>query len=212
MIKRVAFDLDGTLVDSERLYLTANAWAAAQLGKTIAPEAFLPLVGAAEPDVLAFLSAHFAPADQQRFVRMSQEYVTHRVDTVGPPELVGADELLHQLQEAGLGLSIVSSNHRDYVQRVLAKLNWQAYFDVVITFEDISQPKPASEAYQRLLTKTGLNPDEVVAVEDSPIGVAAAVAAGLPTIQLADLLPPSQLATVQLDYLAAIWPWLQPRL
>lgn len=87
MLKAVLFDLDGTLVDTERLYLQANATAAAQLGQPLPAAAFQRLVGAGDLRQNAWLQAQFGET-LEAFIRLSDELVMQQLAKV--PVLPGA--------------------------------------------------------------------------------------------------------------------------
>lgn len=203
MLKAVLFDLDGTLVDTERLYLQANATAAAQLGQPLPAAAFQRLVGAGDLRQNAWLQAQFGET-LEAFIRLSDELVMQQLAKV--PVLPGATQLLNHLHQRGVQLGLVTVSPSAYVKAIVTQQPWPQ-FDVTVTGE-AGASKPAPDLYQRALSKLALPPAVVVAVEDTPTGVTAAHAAGLRCVQVHDLAPASAKATVVLPDLAAVAAWL----
>ncbi len=93
--------------------------------------------------------------------------------------LPGIVELLEQAKEEGIKLAIASSSPRDWVEPLLKKFGLLHYFETVVTLDDVEQPKPAPDLFQTALTQIGIDPEDAIAIEDSPNGCIAANAAGL---------------------------------
>jgi len=95
----------------------------------------------------------------------------------------GIPTLVKKLHQAGAPLGVVSCKRRALVEGELEAAGLRAYFDVVIGYEDVTPPKPAPDPYLEACRRLGVEPGpSVVALEDSPTGVAAARAAGLTVI------------------------------
>ncbi|KRM72490.1 HAD family hydrolase [Lacticaseibacillus brantae] len=189
MIKAVIYDLDGTLVDSERVYLKANAQAAQQLGYAYQPNDFLPLVGVDERAYHAALSHLMAEAVIPEFTRVSQaivETIMHK-----PPLMPDTRMTLRVLAQRKLSQAIVSSNHRHYVHQVLAAANISHFFTHIIAFEDVPLAKPDPAGYLKMQQILALRQDEIMVVEDSRVGVMAAQNAHIPVVQIPDLDAPN---------------------
>jgi HAD superfamily hydrolase (TIGR01509 family) len=97
----------------------------------------------------------------------------------------GVRELMEDAQRAGLPQAIVTTTSRANVDALVRHHlgpNWTARFQVVITGEDVPRKKPAPDAYEQALQRLSLPPGRTLALEDSPAGVAAARAAGVPVV------------------------------
>lgn len=204
MLKAVLFDLDGTLVDTERLYLQANAVAAAQLGRPLPASAFQRLVGASDLRHNAWLQQQFG-AELEHFIRLSEELVEAQLGVVSA--LPGATQMLNHLHQRGMQLGLVTVSPSTYVKTIVTQQTWPQ-FDVTVTGE-AGASKPAPDLYQVALGKLNLATAAVVAVEDTPAGVTAADAAGLRCVQVHDLAPASAQAAAVLPDLAAVAAWLR---
>lgn len=200
MIKAVCFDLDGTLVNSERLYLEGNVDACQQLGYRLTFEDFLPLVGIGSARFQRQLDQLIAPSQQAEFTRLTQAFVDARV---GQPQSLaqpGADHLLTTLKAQCLKLALVTTSTVAYTRRMLTNTGWRNVFDVVVTRE-LGLSKPAPDLYLQALQQLHLANAQVLAVEDSPVGIQSAKAAGLRGVQVQDLAPLTKQADVHVSNL-----------
>ncbi|WP_125707213.1 HAD family hydrolase [Lacticaseibacillus porcinae] len=200
MIKAVCFDLDGTLVNSERLYVQANVKAAQQLGYRLQTSDFLPLVGISDDAFQTALDCLIKPAQQTQFIQLTQKLVDQRIAQATSLAQPGANLCLQHLKARGVTLAIVTTSAADYTKRMLQNTGWSKMFAVVITGV-AGAAKPAPDLYLEALKQLQLTPPQVLAVEDSPVGVQAAVAAGIQCVQVQDLAPQSDLADAQVENL-----------
>src|SRR5919109_1355894 len=93
---------------------------------------------------------------------------------------VGALELVDALRAAGVPLAVASNSRREFVERVLGSAGLlNGRFDAVVTADDVAEPKPAPDLYLYACSALGAAPERSAALEDSPVGVASALAAGL---------------------------------
>ncbi len=97
--------------------------------------------------------------------------------------MIGARELLHNLRRRGTPIGLVSNSPLAFVVRSLELVGFEDHFDVVLSAHEVAAPKPAPDPYLEACRRLGVEPGPgVVALEDSPTGVAAARAAGLTVI------------------------------
>ncbi|MCW2501835.1 MAG: HAD-superfamily hydrolase, subfamily variant3 [Actinomycetia bacterium] len=176
----VLFDMDGTLVDSEKLWDIALQDLATHYGGTLSPGARAAMVGTNMGvsmkiflDDLGLETGQAQLAESQRLV----EERTKELFLQGLPWRRGAQELLHEVHAAGLPTALVTSTHRHLVDVALTTLGPE-YFDVVVTGDEVDQAKPHPRPYLQAAALLGVDPGRCVAIEDSPVGVASAVAAG----------------------------------
>ena len=131
-----------------------------------------------------------------------------------PHPIEGADELLHELKDAGARLALVSGAYRHEVMSILQALGWGPLFDVVISRDDVSQPKPYPEPYLQAVHALGLEPYQCYAVEDSETGMFSALRAGLITLMIRNdhlTLPPRPEPYHSFSTLAKLGAWLRAR-
>lgn len=185
----VIFDMDGTLLDSEAAHLDIFAQVGAALGWPLPRELLLSMVGVhrdANRDMLAQRLGPDFPID--RFYADSDSLFEAAVDA-GIPAKPGAIALPTRLADAGVPMAVATSTASPFAQERLAKSGIADFFNVVVTRSDVARPKPDPQPYLLAASRLGVSPGQLVAIEDSPIGVRSATLAGIATIMAPDLLP-----------------------
>ncbi|MEU5216874.1 HAD family phosphatase [Streptomyces sp. NPDC020807] len=173
----VLLDMDGTLVDTERLWLRAVGEEALGLGLALTDADRAAVLGRSIDDGAAHLAARAAgPADPARLGASLEERFTELVRGRVVP-LPGAAELLTALSAAGIPTALVSASPRPVVDTVLDALG-RHLFTTSVAEGETPRTKPFPDPYREALARLGLAPGDCVAVEDSPTGVASAEAAG----------------------------------
>jgi beta-phosphoglucomutase len=199
MIRAFVFDLDGTLVETEELKALSYARAAAGLRPDLEEgdviEAFKDLVGLSRQEVAVGLMRHFGLEDvaRDRMVEFGvdtpwQAYVQIRLriyeKLLAAPNIVLAHRyphnitLLCEVRREGYPTALATQSHREQAKRVLNILGLADEFDVVVTRDDVEHGKPDPEMHLLAARELGVGPEECLAIEDSPAGVNAALAAG----------------------------------
>lgn len=176
------FDLDGTLIDTERVTLRAWAYFWSSVCDQPFPSAQMEdWIGLTEDAFAARVHQVFAPTTDITVLRQGFDEVFEEiVERDGVPLLSGAREVLVRICDAGFGLGLASNSDRLYVDRMLAMHDLTSFFSHTITRDDVSAPKPAPDMYERL--RSLMPAAFMCAVEDSVTGVAGAQAAGLMTV------------------------------
>jgi HAD superfamily hydrolase (TIGR01509 family) len=174
----VLFDMDGTLVDSEKLWELALQELAASYGGVLSDDARARMVGTSTEESMHILHAEL---DQPwRDAAASGDWLDRRVFELfagGLQWRPGARDLLAAVRAAGLPTALVTSTRRRLVDVVLDTLG-RDNFDVVVCGDEVSRAKPDPTPYLQAASALGVDPRACVAVEDSPTGVASARAAG----------------------------------
>ncbi len=96
----------------------------------------------------------------------------------------GLLSLLKKLKEKGYKIGIATMNERKYSLEILRLLGIDAYFNAIITFEDVKKLKPHPEAYLKAAGMLGVNPENCIVIEDSVYGIQSAKAAGMMCIAI----------------------------
>ena len=179
-MRAVCLDMDGTLVDSERLWDVAVDELAAHMGRPLDAATRQATLGASLDGFFRILGEYTGhPVDGAEFERLSR-MLHDRVTGLMETDLTwrpGARELLDALAEAGTPLALVTNTAAD-VARVPLSFLGRERFDVVVTGDAVAHAKPAPDPYLVACERLGVAPGESVAVEDSVTGASSAVAAG----------------------------------
>lgn len=169
--------MDGTLLDSEKVWDVALADLAAWLGGALSAAARADMVGSSMGRSVGILHADLGvDADPARSAAFLTERTAHlfRTDLVWKP---GARELLASVHAEGVPAALVTSTLRPLTEIALDTLG-REHFLATVCGEEVEHPKPAGEPYERAAALLGVRPGRCVAIEDSPLGVASAEAAG----------------------------------
>ncbi len=188
-LEAVIFDLDGTLLDSERVMRAAMAGSAAELGYQIDDAAFAAMIGVHHEGNRLFLANRYGatfPLDAfYEGARIRFREGSHG----GLPLKPGVIALLDHLRGLGLPLAVATSTSSPQAETHLAEAGLLDRFDAVVTRSHVVHAKPAPDPYLLAAEHLGVRPTHCLAIEDSPTGVRAAHAAGMATIMVPDLLP-----------------------
>ena len=185
----VALDVDGTLVDSERDgHRVAFNQAFAEAGRpdrwSVNRYGALVRVTGGRRRLEHYLQSEGMPSIEaqqtaRRLHRRKTEIFIEMVKAGRVPARPGVLELLDGLAEQDVAIHVVTTGRRAWVEPLLDGLFGRRRFGQIVTGDDVGALKPHPAAYQLLLTRSGLGAQDVVAVEDSANGLAAALAAGL---------------------------------
>jgi len=191
-VSAIIFDVDGVLVQSMERNYEAYRKVFEPLGIHIEQREVFANEGRRSRDLIDLLAkAHgVEPTDAQlaEMTRRHQEVFA----SFGPmPMYPGVEQLLRALHGNGLRLAMVTSNWRANVATHFGELT--KLFDVIVSAEDVRHTKPDPEPYLKALEKLAVVPDQAVVVENAPLGIRSAVAAGLRVIAVASTNPPEEL-------------------
>ncbi|MDR1033420.1 MAG: HAD family phosphatase [Bifidobacteriaceae bacterium] len=187
--KGAIFDLDGTLVDTEKVVFEMWPKAAKQLGVEVSDEAMLAVVGKNENlsrDILHKMYGESYPYDESLEVLIEMIY-TEYAET-GVPEKPGLHELFAFFKNLGLKMGVASSSDIKLLEWKLERSDFAEYFHSVTAGDEVEHSKPHPDIFLTELDKLGLKADEVVGFEDAPAGVEALIAAKIPAVFVKDLL------------------------
>lgn len=171
-------DMDGTLVDSERLWFVAEQAAVARFGGTLPRSSEAALVGLDTDALVACLRARYVPHAGAAELRAAiMDALEGELTDV--PACPGAGELVAAALRGGVRCAVVSNSSAEVMRRSLAPHPWAAPLTVRVSADDVDHPKPAPDAYLLALERLAIDAESCVALEDSPTGARAAIAAGL---------------------------------
>ncbi|WWW36455.1 HAD family phosphatase [Stenotrophomonas rhizophila] len=185
----VIFDMDGLMIDSERVSIACWTQAAHELALPLADDFWLRFVGLGDRDCERLLLQHIdAGQVAALFARCHDLYEARTQE--GLPLRPGILDLLQLLHDHGIARAVATSTRQPRASRKLAAAGLLPFFEVVVTSSDVAHPKPAPDIYLLAAQKLGKDPARCPALEDSPAGIRAAVGAGMTAIQVPDLVHP----------------------
>jgi HAD superfamily hydrolase (TIGR01509 family) len=184
----VVFDNDGLLLDTESVWTRAEQDLFERRGIDFTPAHKRELVGTSAEIAGGILERRLGePGQALELIEELNELVVAELEH-GVEAMVGARELLQRLNQRGTPIGLVSNSPLAFVRRSLEIVGFADDFDVVLSAHEVAAPKPAPDPYLEACRRLGVEAGPaVIALEDSPTGVAAARAAGLTVIGVPSL-------------------------
>jgi haloacid dehalogenase superfamily, subfamily IA, variant 3 with third motif having DD or ED len=189
----VLWDMDGTLVDTEPYWMQAETDLVAEFGGVWTHEDCLAVVGAGLWTSAKALQDRGVALEADDIVDRLTTRVQEQIEAIGAPWRPGAVELLRGLRERGVKTALVTMSVRRMAAQLVGALPFDDLgfdgFDVLVTGDTVSMPKPDPEAYLTAARLLEVEPGDTIAIEDSLPGLASAVAAGTNAIAVPHILP-----------------------
>ncbi len=177
--------MDGVLVDSYQAHWQSWHFMADELGKGLTEEQFVSTFGRTSREIIAehWGANALSPEEIARFDRR-KEALYREIVARDFPAMDGAGKLLRDLHESGFRLAVGSSGPPENVALAVERLGAGPYFDALITGRDVTRGKPDPQVFLVAAERLGVAPANCAVVEDAPVGIAAANAAGMASIAL----------------------------
>jgi HAD superfamily hydrolase (TIGR01509 family) len=187
--------MDGLLVDSERLVRRVWQMTARDHGVELSDDRFASFVGHSADVCNRLLSEYYGSAfDIPGFHAACDVHLRMVMDAEGVSLRPGAREWLEFVAQLGIPLGLATASGPVAVRERLGELLTE--FDAVVTRADVARGKPFPDLYLEAAARLGVAPADALALEDSPTGARAAIAAGMPVLVVPDLVttPPEIVA------------------
>lgn len=204
MYEGIIFDLDGLMVDSEKLALRSWNDLLAPAGIQLNEAQYQHLIGRGHTE-----SVHYV-IDQTGveipFEVLDQDFWSRLIELIGQEldPMPGLTPLLKDLRRFDLPLAVASNSLRAYVVRALEVIGVQEYFSCVVAVDQVPNPKPAPDVYLAAAECLEASPGACLAIEDSQSGMRAALAAGMACV----LIPHPDTQVEAPDGVLAVFPSL----
>ncbi|HTR86074.1 MAG TPA: HAD family phosphatase [Reyranella sp.] len=191
-IEAVIFDMDGTLIDSEAVYISAMREAAQSLGLEMSLAFCHSMIGIPRRECNEMIQGLYGPTFDLAHFRGIYSGIVERRMAEGIPVKTGVVEMLDFLDRERLPRAVATAANRPTTENRLGRAGLLKRFDAVVTRDDVVHAKPAPDLFLEAARRLGIAPESCLALEDSTVGVTAAHAAGMMTIMVPDILQPSE--------------------
>ena len=192
-IKGIISDMDGVILDTEKLYVRFWREAASFYGFPMTLEHALGIRSLsgklAEEKLQGWFGKEFDyNAVRQKRIELMDEFVNQN----GVEPKPGAKALLSYIKDNGYALALATATPVDRAGRYLKSVELYSFFDQIVSAREVKRGKPAPDIYLCAAKRLGLDPKECIALEDSQNGIRSAFAAGCKTIMVPDLDRPTE--------------------
>lgn len=192
-INAVVFDLDGTLINTEKYYVRLGMEVSREMGYEIPKEVILSLRSLnrkfSKPMLQEMYGKDF---DFDYFHRTRKERFAKLLKEQGIEKKPGADEILEYLKENGYRIAVATATDIERAEKYLKEIDIYDKFDEIISVSNVENGKPMPDVYLEACRQLGEEPEHCMAVEDSENGVKSAYGAGMRVVMVPDLAPPKE--------------------
>lgn len=188
MIKAVIFDMDGLMINSERVTFDGYKKVMGEMGLTITEEFYTTLLGKTiQTAKQLFADVYGADFCLDEVIPDVHKYMADLFDNEGVPLKKGLIELLEYLKANNYKTIVATSSHRNRVDHILELADIEKYFDDSICGDEVQNGKPNPEVFLKSCEKLGVQPNEALVLEDSEAGIQAAHSGNIRVICIPDM-------------------------
>jgi HAD superfamily hydrolase (TIGR01509 family) len=185
MSRGVIFDMDGVIVLTEEAHWQSWKAVADGLGKPITYDVFLSCFGRVNPDCIRIMFGDDVPPAESARIADEKEHRFREIIGARVPLAAGLIDLLEELSAEGFLLAVGSSAPRENIDLVLDSGGIRPYFRGLVDGSQVARGKPAPDVFLRGAELLGLEPGRCIVIEDAPMGIEAARAAGMIAVGVA---------------------------
>ena len=193
MIKAVIFDMDGLMIDSERVTFECYQEILKGMNLTMDEEFYKTLLGKPLKGIYQrFYDVYGNDFPIEDVIKDVHALMAQRFETEGVPVKTGLKSLLEYLKANNYKTIVATSSNRDRVDTILAQAQITDYFDDSICGDEVTKGKPNPEVFLKSCQKLGVSVDEAIVLEDSEAGIQASYDAGIKVICIPDMKYPEK--------------------
>lgn len=193
MIKAIIFDMDGLMIDSERVTFECYQERLKDMNLTMDEEFYKTLLGKTIKGIYQrFYDVYGNDFPIENVIQDVHQLMAERFETEGVPVKKGLVELLHYLKDNNYKTIVATSSNRDRVDKILAQAKITEFFDDSICGDEVTKGKPNPEVFLKSCQKLGVNVDEAIVLEDSEAGIQASYDANIKVICIPDMKYPEK--------------------
>lgn len=193
MIKAIIFDMDGLMIDSERMTFECYQERLKDMNLTMDEEFYKTLLGKPIKGIYQrFYDVYGNDFPIENVIQDVHQLMAERFETEGVPVKKGLVELLHYLKDNNYKTIVATSSNRDRVDKILAQAKITEFFDDSICGDEVTKGKPNPEVFLKSCQKLGVNVDEAIVLEDSEAGIQASYDANIKVICIPDMKYPEK--------------------
>ncbi len=181
-IQGVAFDMDGLMVNTEELYSEVGEILLSRRGRRFTLELKAAMMGLPGPQAFGLMIEREQLNDTAATLALESDEIFDKLLPSKLQVLPGLEELLHRLDSLRLPRCIATSSPPHFVRSVLRIVKLNDRFDFVVTAEDVEHGKPAPDIYVEAARRMGIEPWQMLVLEDSHHGTRAGIASGACTV------------------------------
>lgn len=193
MIKAIIFDMDGLMIDSERVTFECYQEILKGMNLTMDEEFYKTLLGKPLKGIYQrFYDVYGNDFPIEDVIKDVHALMAKRFETEGVPIKTGLKSLLEYLKENNYKTIVATSSNRDRVDTILSQAQITDYFDDSICGDEVTKGKPNPEVFLKSCQKLGVNVDEAIVLEDSEAGIQASYDANIKVICIPDMKYPEK--------------------
>lgn len=180
----VIFDMDGTLLDTQKIFIPAWEYAGLNQGIKGVGNDIQNVCGMNKAGWTEYLNSHYPTMDTDKFNSEMRQYVT---DNLVVKFMAGAEALLKYLKQKGIKIALASGSSMESVKHHLKEVSATEYFDAIVSGEEVENGKPAPDIFLLTAKRLGVAPKDCFVFEDSANGIRSAYGAGMKCIGIPDI-------------------------
>lgn len=188
MIKAIIFDMDGLMIDSERVTFEGYQEVLKEMNLTMDENFYITLLGKPIKGIYQrFYDVYGQDFPIESVIKKVHEYMAIRFEKEGVPLKKGLVPLLKYLKANHYKTIVATSSNRDRVDNILKSADIEQYFDDSICGDEVTKGKPNPEVFLKSCQKLSVETDEAIVLEDSEAGIQASAAANIKVICIPDM-------------------------